>query len=32
MDRLISCTRHNEYQYEGVRIVDIADWLLDFPK
>ncbi len=23
---LIARTRHNEYQYEGVRIVDIADW------
>lgn len=26
---LISRTRHAEYLYEGVRIVDAADWLLD---
>ena len=26
---VIARTRHNEYQYEGVRIVDIADWLLN---
>ena len=25
---VIARTRHNEYQYEGVRIVDISDWLL----
>ena len=25
---VITRTRHDEYQYEGVRIVDIADWLL----
>lgn len=24
---VIAHTRHDEYQYEGVRIVDIADWL-----
>lgn len=29
---LIARTRHDEYQYEGVRIVDIADWLADFQK
>lgn len=22
-------TRHDEYQYEGIKVVDIADWLLD---
>lgn len=30
---VIARTRHDSYQYEGVQIVDIADWLLDcFPK
>ena len=26
---LISRTKHDEYQYEGIRVVDIANWLLD---
>lgn len=26
---LIAGTRHSEMQYEGIRIVDIADWLLE---
>lgn len=26
---VIARTRHDEYQYEGVKIVDIADWLSD---
>ena len=25
---VIARTRHDAYQYEGIRIVDIADWLL----
>ena len=25
---LIARTRNDEYQYEGIRIMDIADWLL----
>lgn len=24
---VIARTRHNEYQYEGIRIIDISDWL-----
>ena len=27
---LITRTRHDEYQYEGIKIIDIADWLLAF--
>lgn len=26
---LIARTRHNSYQYEGIRIIDIADWLIN---
>ena len=26
---LLARTRHDEYQYEGIRIIDIADWLLN---
>lgn len=25
---LIARTRHDEYQYEGIRVVDISQWLL----
>lgn len=27
---VIARTRHDEYQYEGVKIVDIANWLLNY--
>ena len=27
---VIARTRHGSYQYEGVKTIDIADWLLDF--
>ena len=26
---LIARTRHEEYQYEGIKIIDIADWLMN---
>ena len=26
---LLARTRHEKYQYEGIQIIDIADWLLD---
>lgn len=26
---LIARTKHDEYQYEGIKIIDIADWLLN---
>ena len=29
---LIAGTRHSEMQYEGIRIIDIADWLLNDPE
>ena len=27
---LIARTRHDSYQYEGIKIVDFSDWLSDF--
>ena len=32
---VIARTRNPEYQYEGIRIIDVSDWLLSkcpFPK
>ena len=29
---VISRTRHDEYQYEGIKIIDMANWLLDYQK
>ena len=26
---VIARTRHDEYQYEGIKVIDIADWLLN---
>ena len=26
---LIARTKHSEYQYEGIRIINISDWLLN---
>ena len=26
---VIARTRHEEYQYEGIKIIDVADWLLN---
>jgi hypothetical protein len=28
---LIARTHHPEYQYEGIRIIDLAQWLADSP-
>lgn len=26
---LIARTRHDDYQYEGIKIMDVTNWLLD---